>query len=254
MSAHWFSRIQLDAQHPQATEALCKVMSANAYQDHQWFWRAFFPAPAGAARDYIFRRVEGQDSATPPMFYAVSQRPPEQPHAAWKVETREYRPEIAAGQTLAFELRANPVVTRESERQGKSTRRHEDVVMHAKKSLLKERGLNHWRDWKEVDRPALYELVHRECSQWLAQQAARHGFVVATGADTLKVDGYRRHTFHNAKAQHDETRKSREIVLSTVDFFGRLQVQDANKFQQALLNGLGHGKAFGCGLLLVRRA
>jgi CRISPR system Cascade subunit CasE len=43
------------------------------------------------------------------------------------------------------------------------------------------------------------------------------------------------------------------IRFSAVDFSGELLVTDPKLFQQALFDGLGHAKAFGCGLLLVRR-
>ena len=38
-----------------------------------------------------------------------------------------------------------------------------------------------------------------------------------------------------------------------MDFTGKLTVLDAAKFGAALTQGIGHAKAFGCGLLLVRR-
>lgn len=41
--------------------------------------------------------------------------------------------------------------------------------------------------------------------------------------------------------------------LHRVDFAGELSVLDAGKFARALVTGIGHAKAFGCGLLLVRR-
>ncbi|WP_066977465.1 type I-E CRISPR-associated protein Cas6/Cse3/CasE [Methylomonas lenta] len=45
------------------------------------------------------------------------------------------------------------------------------------------------------------------------------------------------------------------IVLgfSTLDFTGELQITDAEAFRQTLFTGLGRVKAFGCGLLLVKR-
>ncbi|MGH8802246.1 MAG: type I-E CRISPR-associated protein Cas6/Cse3/CasE [Casimicrobiaceae bacterium] len=41
--------------------------------------------------------------------------------------------------------------------------------------------------------------------------------------------------------------------LSTVDLTGMLEIIDPTPFTRALFGSIGRGKAFGCGLLLVRR-
>lgn len=256
MSEYFFSRIQLDVQHPQAKQAVQRSLTANAYHDHQWFWREFFPAERGAERDYIFRRIDASAADQAPVYYVVSRREPKLGNAAWRLDCRPYAPCIEAGSVLGFDLRANPIVRqwpgkddRKTNAQGKRKPgkvTQFDVVMHEKKRLLAERGLQHWKDWHGSDRPVLYELVHRICVEWLNGQAPNHGFRLAQPAAKLQVDGYRRHML-----QGKEHRK--DIVLSTVDFQGVLEVTDTDKFARTLLSGIGHGKAFGCGLLLVRR-
>jgi len=47
--------------------------------------------------------------------------------------------------------------------------------------------------------------------------------------------------------------KRDQLRFSTVDFSGELVVTDTERFANALLGGVGRAKAFGCGLLLVRR-
>lgn len=212
----------------------------GAYRDHQWLWR-FFPAAAGSERDFLFHRRE-LDGA--PRYYVVSSRAPEPADAAWQVRTQAYAPRLSAGTRLGFELRANPVVTR---READKHRRH-DVVMDAKKRLLAERQLARWQDWpadrtgpdgRPDSRPALYELVQQSCSAWLQARAERAGF--ALDAEALAVDAY---------AQHGGKRG--ELHFSTVDFRGVLRITDPGRFVQALHQGIGPAKAFGCGLLLVR--
>ncbi len=44
-----------------------------------------------------------------------------------------------------------------------------------------------------------------------------------------------------------------QMRFSTVDFSGELSVVGPAAFGGALRDGIGHAKAFGCGLLLVRR-
>jgi CRISPR system Cascade subunit CasE len=48
-------------------------------------------------------------------------------------------------------------------------------------------------------------------------------------------------------------RGGKGIALSTLDFEGGLAVTDPERLRVVLLAGIGPAKAFGCGLLLVRR-
>ena len=204
----------------------------GAYGEHQWLWK-FFPAPDGNPRDFLFRRSDLGDA---PRFYVLSRRQPEAMSQTWGVRTREFAPRLERGDELLFELRANPVVTVSSN--GKS-RRH-DVVMQEKKRLLQERGFARWEDWRGEDKPDLYALVRETCGRWLIERGARLGFSI--DETSLSADAYQQH------------RGKKEILrFSTVDFSGTLTVQDPEVFTAALCAGIGHAKAFGCGLMLVRR-
>ena len=46
--------------------------------------------------------------------------------------------------------------------------------------------------------------------------------------------------------------KAGALRISTADFNGRLQVIDPGALPHALFTGVGHAKAFGCGLLMIR--
>lgn len=240
-----FSRIQLEPHHPRAREALqADVGFADAYGDHQHLWR-FFPTPRGSPRDFLFRRLEPQGQGDQSVFYVLSARPPVVPHSAWRVETREYEPRLKAGDRLSFDLRANP--TRAHERDGKGKR--DDVVVHAKKQLAAQCQKLRWSDVPDDSRPPLYALVHTTVTAWFAGDdgktgvASRHGFQVMP--ETIQVNAYRQHYFRR--------RNGHDIHLSTVDINGVLEVIDPERARSALLCGIGHGKAFGCGLLLARR-
>jgi CRISPR system Cascade subunit CasE len=206
---------------------------SGPYADHQWLWR-FFADQNGGSRDFLFRRSESNGV---PRFYVVSKRLPQSQNTAWRVQTSDYTPLLEAGMRLRFDLRANPVVTRSQD--GKS-RRH-DVVMEEKRRLLEERRLARWGDWHSPDKPPLYDMVRERCGEWLQSRAARLGFEIDGTA--LNIDGYQQHI----------ERKGR-LRFSTVDFSGELTVTDSDAFGEALRDGIGHAKAFGCGLLLVRRA
>jgi len=206
----------------------------GAYAAHQWLWR-FLPAPPGTPRSFLFRR---RDVDGLPRFYLVSDGEPASPSSHWSVLSKPYRPALEAGQWLQFELRANPVVTTRSA--GCPSARH-DVVMQEKTRLLKERGLQQWADWTTPDRPPLADLVQRCGAAWLLARGERLG--VTFDAESLRADGYEQH-----RGKGDRLR------ISTIDFSGRLCVQDPQALQAALFGGVGHAKAFGCGLLLVKPA
>jgi CRISPR system Cascade subunit CasE len=221
-------------------------LAQSSYAEHQWLWE-FFPSNADQTRDFIFRRHELEQM---PRFYVVSQRPPKAFSEAWHVQSRAYDPQLQEGQRLSFQLRANPVITRKNEA-GKSQRH--DVVMQAKKQLLAEQGLNKeakWANWDDKSKkPLLYELVQKHCTEWLDGVAKRNGFEIALTNEEepqpkLLIDAYE---------QSKAGKRDHNIRFSTVDFSGELLVTDPELCQLALFNGLGHAKAFGCGLLLVRR-
>lgn len=221
-------------------------LAQTSYAEHQWLWK-FFPSSEDQTRDFIFRRHDIGQTAR---FYVVSQRLPIAFSAAWQLQSRVYDPQLQEGQRLLFELHANPVISKKNSA-GKSQRH--DVVMQAKKQLLAEHGFSEeakWADWKdESSKPLLYELVQRHCAQWLDGIAQRNGFEIALTDEEeprrkLQIDAY---------GQNKAGKRNHNIQFSAVDFSGELRVTNPELFHQALFNGLGHAKAFGCGLLLVRK-
>lgn len=203
------------------------------YAEHQWLWR-FLSAPAGSPRKFLFRRHEADGM---PRWYVVSDGEPRAPSAHWVVQSKPYEPQLDAGNTLHFDLRANPVLTTRGA-DGKA-RRH-DLVMHEKKRLLQQHGLQRWADWAGPERPALPDLVRSACAAWLQARAQRLG--VEIDGESLRAEGYEQH-----RGKGDALR------YSSVDLSGHLRVADPNALRTALFEGVGHAKAFGCGLLLVRR-
>lgn len=199
-----------------------RLLCHGAYAEHQWLWR-FFPSAEGSPRDHIFRRA---DQGQAMRFYVVSQRPPEPFSDAWTVRTKPYSPQLEIGDELEFELTANPVVTRRTEGKHK---RH-DVVMDAKRRAQA----------TGVTPASSYDSLREACSTWLQAQGVKHGFTL--DSEELFVDSY---------AQH--AAKQGQLRFSSVEFRGRLKVTHPEAFQAMLFRGLGHAKAFGCGLMLVRR-
>jgi len=143
-----------------------------------------------------------------------------------------YNPQIAERECLHFKLRANPVVKRKENGKAKEY----GLIIDAK-HRLKKKGLVCGEDF------SLDEIIHEKGMEWLERKGIQHGFYVenwnvAIGRD----DEYS----VNAKGKN-------KFLIRTLDFEGRLIVTDTELFMKALFGGIGSAKAFGCGLLLVRR-
>jgi CRISPR system Cascade subunit CasE len=135
----------------------------------------------------------------------------------FEIESRPFAPALEIGDRLQFSLRANPVVT-------KGRDRH-DVIMHAIHGIAaRERYLH--RD----------EAVQTAGSAWLRRQGELAGFEVID----VTIDGYRQERGRPVYAQ--------------AEFTGVLEVTDPAAFVQRLAVGFGRARAFGLGLMLVKRA
>lgn len=91
-------------------------------------------------------------------------------------------------------------------------------------------------------------LREEEQVEWLASQAPRRGFALAT-----QQDGQPNLRLHRRQVQSFK-RGMDAVTLTTVTYDGILQVTDAEVFRRALTSGIGHAKAYGCGLLTLAPA
>jgi CRISPR system Cascade subunit CasE len=223
----YFSRVTLD---PAAMNQrqLVSLALTDAYREHQQMWKLFGDDP-DASRDFLYRREPGQEW---PRYLLLSERQPQQGDTPWRIESKPFDPVLHTGMTLGFSLRCNPVVTRTVD--GKKSRC--DVVMDAKKQMG-------YQSMPAYERPPLHELVQQASLAWLQARSERCGFSFEPGE--IRADGYMQHRFTG--------RGRRRIRLSTVDLAGVITVSDPARLKQALLQGIGPAKAFGCGLLLVRK-
>lgn len=80
---------------------------------------------------------------------------------------------------------------------------------------------------------------------WLRRKAEAHGFELPVdGAGVPVVVDQEHGTVFG---------RGRGLVFDGVTFEGRLAVRDAARFREALVDGIGSGKAFGFGLLTIAR-
>lgn len=237
MSGAWLSRAQLrtDA----GLEALGPVLvpgeaGPQASVAHRMVWTLFADDP-DRKRDFLWRQE------APGRFLTLSARRPREDSPLFAVESKAFAPALRPGDRLGFALRANPTV----QAHGPDDRSwRSDVVMHALQMV------------SSPDRAARRPTVIRDAgAAWLARQGERHGF--APDQERLAVDGYEQHKLPRADQyekprQHEK--RQRPIRFSTLDFEGLLTVTEPEAFVAKLLQGFGRARAFGYGLMLIRRA
>lgn len=220
--SYYFSRVLLSAR-PRDNPWLVKLSAAGEmYRDHALVWRLF---AQHTQRTFVFRRE--QDEYGRLCYYVVSPQPPQLDPQWFSGQIKPYEPQLQVGEWLQFSLRANPTISRRAE--GSKHSQQHDVLMDAK---------HHWRAQPEQI-PAAME---RAASDWLQQRASAWGIRLDHAA--LVSTGYQQHRFAH---------KGGRMEFSTLDYQGRLQVEDSAKLRAVLYGGVGRRRGFGCGLLLVRR-
>lgn len=222
----YLSRIELHDEAARTPEFWKHLATLNAVHQVVWSW---FGDRPDRSRDFLYRH-EGEGLTT--RFFTLSSRPPVDTTGLWRIESKPFAPRLSSGDRLIFSLRANPTVKKSGgQKQGK---RH-DVVMHAKYTA---------RTSSASPEPA-EDLIETTCVAWLAARAERCGFAFAEG--DVRTDGYRPVRFPRGPRQDDAS-------VTMVDFEGRITVRDSARFLETVTQGIGSAKAFGCGLMLVRRS
>lgn len=189
---------------------------------HRLMWAVFSDSHA-RDRDFLWR-FDGQGR-----FFALSARPPAPSDLFLPPECKAFEPALRGGDLLEFSLRAN--ATR-SVRVGQRKSERRDVVM----DLL--------YDTPKSERAGKRNALAQQAAEtWLDGQGARSGFrplsVICEDYTTLEVA---------------RTDRRRPATLGVLDLTGRVEVTDPAIFLSRLARGFGRGKAWGCGLMLIRRA
>ena len=225
--SHYFSKVRLRAMRSRDPWLIRNESQGDAYRDHQIIWRLF--ASDGGKRDFIFRRLD--DMRT---YYVVSERPPHDEDGRFDIQSKAYDPSFDVGDTLRFDLRANPVVSRRAAEGGKS-RRH-DMLMNAKKEA------------RQTGHDAAVAMDEAGL-KWILERAAHWGLRVDERSVLQK--GYCQHALRPGRWR-ETGEKHKAIQFSSLDYQGVAEVVDPEALRKALFEGVGHAKSFGCGLLLVR--
>jgi CRISPR system Cascade subunit CasE len=195
---------------------------------HRLIWSLFADC-RDRDRDFLWR-ADGKGQ-----FFTLSARMPTTSPLFLPPEVKEFAPALSVGNVLAFKLRANATKTRKTGGQTKSGREHkshDDVVM---RKLPPKTGP---RAEQRMD------IAQTEASDWMTLQGTRVGFALRE----LVVEDYA----VMALPGHVGKRKE-QPQFGVLDLQGVIEVTDPDAFLPALAKGFGRAKAFGCGLMLIRR-
>jgi len=188
---------------------------------HKLLWTLFSDRP-DRRRDFLWRE------ANPGAFYLLSQREPQNTHGLFEIDPpKPFAPALKPGDRLVFSLRANPTVACKN---GSERGKRSDIVMNTIKSVPKgERA-----EPRQI-------AIHEAGEAWMRRQGERRGFSI----EAVRVDRYQ-----IMRPPHGR----QKMQIATLDFDGVLRVADNATFVAALAQGFGRAKAYGCGLMLIRRA
>ena len=287
----YFSRVRIRSNIFKSSQ-LGKVLEGNVYGIHRLLWD-LFPDDQQRTFLYREEIAREQLGASPTVrgesvYYLVSQTKPVETEL-FSVDSKNYQPKLEIGQCLTFECRVNPVVTR----LGKKHDVVMDAQQQFLKLLVKELNLESELPAKQeksaykrllLDKGgaalsqrliemlqadplyaerlqqngqlsdllewALKACVDRALEKWFVNQGERLGFKLVAESNNLSKLQNSAYQWHRLSAKGGKGDKS---GFSSIDFTGELQIADINKFKEALFSGIGRSKAFGCGLLLVRR-
>ena len=283
----YLSRIRLK-QDMQATQLAQLIKDRKNYGLHHLFWGVFKTNP-DKKRDFLFREemakeqnLGGRRLKADPVYYLLSMEQPENEHAFFDIECKEYNPKLAMGDILSFKVRVNPVVKR-------NNKRH-DIIMNAQYNWLdtqlkqigkdtkgtktdkKKRLLNYAQDkqitvWQEQIKQgcfsdklaqklgrnellewALKTEVEQTVLLWWQAQAEKNGFELVHNKHTNTP------VFQSSAYQWNPLpEKNRKAGYSSLDLTGKIAVNNCDLFYNFLKNGVGKSKAFGCGLIMIQR-
>lgn len=98
-------------------------------------------------------------------------------------------------------------------------------------------------------------LVHHVTAEqqlaWLVERSEKEGFRICESDNGLQARVAEREVL---RFRRTAEKKTKPVTLHTARFEGVLEVTDANRLRDALVNGVGRAKAYGCGLLTLAKS
>lgn len=209
--------------------ALIKLVAesgATPGRHHDLVW-TLFGESAEQPRDFVFR-VDHDGGLLTVTAYAPRRPGPRQARI-WDVVAKPFAPRLYPGERIRFSLRANPV-----RQQGNS---RVDAVYDAfarERTEAKASGNSP---------PERLQVAHAVGREWLARRAPRLG--LRLDGDTVAATAY-----ETARVIRPG---GKPFTLSILDLTGEAEVTDPQALTRGLPAGIGKGKAYGCGMMLIAR-
>jgi CRISPR system Cascade subunit CasE len=247
MTPMYLTRVRLRRDAP--ASALRAILAPDGHNEraastHRLVWTLFSDSPA-RERDFLWREADAGS------FYCLSRRMPADRHGLFEVEPPKLlQLGLSPGDRLRFLLRVNATVSRGGKpptdgKPGVRGKPH-DIVMDALRAVSGD-------ERAACRRRLLVPVAHA----WMSRQGEQHGFSLDSLTDVESGDGWQSARFNVTSYRVlsiDRGRGRKPLNAGVLDIQGELQVQDPEVFEQAVYRGFGRAKAFGCGLMLLRRA
>ena len=115
------------------------------------------------------------------------------------------------------------------------------------------------KDNASSERKRLAHVTHEQQCDWLFKRAESLGFSLEKGEEYTAQDGRIFNTHPSFQVVSDTWKvfkkgsSGMKVTLRQTTFEGVLTVTNADSFKDKLIHGIGHGKAYGCGLMTVIR-
>ena len=229
----YLSRLALNRAAP--TAALLPLLNPTeagsaADAHHRLVWSVFGDRQS-RKRDFLWRH-DGEGR-----FLTLSRRAPRASDLFAPPETKVFDPALSVGDLLQFALRVNATKDRaaisrldKDARRGKS--RRVDLVMDLMRAT---RSSERRSDLRR-------RMAQTAAEDWMTQQGESKGFALCKTV----VEGYS--TIELGRSHgHGAT-------FGILDLHGEVEVTNPSTFLSAIAVGFGRAKAWGCGLMLIRRA
>lgn len=244
MSAEiWFSRLTLKRDDAAIAPLLQELAPADAgaamTTGHRLMWsvmppetRALYDRARADRREgaaFLWREAEAGRK-----FYLLGPRPVES-SPFFRIESKPYTPDFEPCDRLAFELRANATVARKNNADAAGRSRRSDVAMDRLRAEEAAAGAD-----VALRAERRLKAAESAAADWLRRIGERDGFALSA----MRLEAYRVESL---------PRRGRDAKIGVFDLRGALEVVEAERFRARVLAGFGRAKAFGCGLMLLRR-
>lgn len=211
-----------------ALAAFLAGASAQIGQGHQLVWSLF--GDRGGKRQFLYR-MTGPTVASPILI--ASEEEPQDRHGLWTIVPKPLRllDTVAAGDRVEWSVRVNATVSSRTDTGKSRSSRH----------CIVDRALRGGASGTS------FEVASRVVPGWLEAHFVARGLEASAG--DMVVQAYDKRRFGRGTTGRRDL-----VVIGMTDVVGKGTVRDAEAFCALLREGIGGGKAYGCGLVLARRA